>query len=273
MDPNRHEGRVAIVTGGAHGIGAATVQRFLAEGASVVASDINAKGLASFVEREAAGDRLMPHVTDVSSLTGVQELVDATVARFGRLDVLVNNAGTGVIGTVEEITEADWRRVIDIDLSSVFYGAKAAIPHLRATKGNIVNTASISGLGANRSLSAYYAAKGGVVNFTRYLAIEYGPEGIRVNSICPGPVNTHPGFMDVGLLHDEYMANIPMKRLGTSEDMASAICFLASDDASYISGHNLVVDGALTAWTGEPDMKPHMARRALERRASDIGPS
>ena len=141
------------------------------------------------------------------------------------------------------------------------------MPYLRATRGTIVNTASISGLGANRSLSAYYAAKGGVVNFTRYLAIEHGPEGIRVNAVCPGPVNTHPGLMDVPPLLDEYMDRIPLRRLATAEDIAEAICFLSSEDAAYISGHNLVVDGALTAWTGEPDLRPHVERAAAEARS------
>lgn len=258
MDRQRHEGKVVIVTGGANGIGAATVLRFLAEGASVVASDIAADALAEFVRNADAGERLASHVTDVASYDSVCDLVAFTVARFGQLDTLVNNAGTGVIATVDELTLEDWHRVINVDLSSIFYGAKAAMPHLRKTRGNIVNTASISGLGANKSLSAYYAAKGGVVNFTRYLAVEHGHEGIRVNAVCPGPVNTRPGLLDQGELHRQYLEAIPMKRLGHPDDIAAAIAFLASDDASYISGHNLVIDGALTAWTGEPDLREYI---------------
>jgi meso-butanediol dehydrogenase/(S,S)-butanediol dehydrogenase/diacetyl reductase len=258
MDTQRHAGKVVIVTGGANGIGAATVRRLLAEGASVVASDIAADALAEFVRNADAGERLASHVTDVASYESVCDLVEFTVARFGRLDTLVNNAGTGVIATVDELTLEDWHRVINVDLSSIFYGAKAAMPHLRKTRGNIVNTASISGLGANKSLSAYYAAKGGVVNFTRYLAVEHGHEGIRVNAVCPGPVNTRPGLLDKGELHRQYLANIPMKRLGHPDDIAASIAFLASDDASYISGHNLVIDGALTAWTGEPDLREYI---------------
>ncbi|MFT3851838.1 MAG: SDR family oxidoreductase [Ilumatobacteraceae bacterium] len=261
MDSTRHAGKVVIVTGAAHGIGAATVRRFLAEGATVVAADVNERLLTAFVEAEAEADRLSAHVTDVSVFEQVVDLVETTVARHGRLDVLVNNAGRAIVGTVEELSVEQWQRLIDIDLSSIFYGAKAAMPHLRASRGNIVNTSSISGLGANKSLSAYYAAKGGVVNFTRYLAVEHGPDGVRVNSVAPGPVNSHPGLMDVGELFEQYMANIPMKRLGTPEDIAASICFLASDDASYISGHNLVIDGALTAWTGEPDLRPFLPAR------------
>ncbi len=258
MDTSRHQGKVVIVTGGANGIGAATVMRFLAEGASVVASDIATDALEEFVRQANAGDRLASHVTDVASYDSVCDLVDFTISRFGRLDTLVNNAGTGVIATVEELSLEDWHRVINVDLSSIFYGAKAALPHLRKTRGSIVNTASISGLGANKSLSAYYAAKGGVVNFTRYLAVEHGHEGIRVNAVCPGPVNTRPGLLDQGELHRQYLENIPLKRLGQPDDIAAAIAFLASDDASYISGHNLVIDGALTAWTGEPDLREHI---------------
>lgn len=261
MDSNRHTGKVVIVTGAAAGIGAETVRRFLAEGATVVASDIDESGLATFV-RDASGlGPLSFHVTDVSVSASVDDLVDSAVARHGKLDVLVNNAGIGVFATLEQLSEEDWRRVLAIDLDSIFFGAKAALPHLRATRGCIVNTASISGLGANRGLAAYYAAKGGVINFTRYLAVEYAHEGIRVNAVSPGPVNSTPGFMDVGELHEEYLANIPQKRLGTPADVAGAISFLASDDASYVNGHNLVVDGGLTAWTGEPDLTPHMGRR------------
>lgn len=198
------------------------------------------------------------HHVDVADQSSFETLVNDTIESFGQLDVLVNNAGTAIIGTVEQIDSEDWHRILDVDLSSIFYGVRAALPHLRKTHGNVVNTASISGLGANKSLSAYYAAKGGVVNFTRYLAVEYGPEGIRVNAVNPGPVNSNPGWMDVGKLHEDYLANIPAKRLGTPEDIAAAISFLASDEASYISGHNLVVDGALTAWTGEPDLGPYL---------------
>lgn len=258
MDTTRHEGKVVIVTGGANGIGEATVDRFLAEGAVVVAADISTERLEALAARIGSDLPLTVHPVDVADQESFETLVADTVAEHGRLDVLVNNAGTAVVGTVEQIDAADWHRILDIDLSSIFYGVRAALPHLRKTSGNVVNTASISGLGANKSLSAYYAAKGGVVNFTRYLAVEHGPEGVRVNAVNPGPVNSNPGLMDVGQLYDDYMANIPAKRLGTPDDIASAISFLASDEASYISGHNLVVDGALTAWTGEPDLGPYL---------------
>ena len=260
MDGSRHAGKVVVITGGGHGIGEATVERFLAEGASVVAADIADEQLARVAGRDREDVPLLTQHVDVADQASFERLIATTVDHFGQLDVLVNNAGIAVIGSLEQIDAEDWHRVIDVDLSSIFYGVRAALPHLRKTRGNIVNTASISGLGANKSLSAYYAAKGGVVNFTRYLAVEYGPEGIRANAVAPGPVDTHSDAvqMSEGQLFDDYMANIPGRRLGTPEDIASAISFLASDDASYISGHNLVVDGALTAWTGEPDLGPYM---------------
>ena len=233
------------------------MKRFLAEGANVMVGDINAAGLAALVGELAAGDRLATRTTDVASLDSVEALVAATVERYGRLDVLVNNAGTGVVGTVEEITPQDWQHVLDVSLSSVFYGARAALRHLHQTKGNMVNTASISGLAANRSLNAYYAAKAGVVNLTRYLAIEHAHEGIRVNAVCPGPVDTRPELYAVPPLKAQYDANIPAGRVGVPDEIAAGISFLASnDEASYISGHALVIDGALTAWTGEPDQRP-----------------
>jgi meso-butanediol dehydrogenase/(S,S)-butanediol dehydrogenase/diacetyl reductase len=264
MDTGRHSGKVVVVTGAAHGIGAATVRRLLAEGATVVASDIAADPLGALVAELSAGDALTQHVTDVSVQASVEDLIGSAVADHGRLDVLVNNAGTAIVGTIEQIDAADWQRILDIDLNSVFYGVRAALPHLRKTGGNVVNTASISGFGGNKSLAAYYAAKGAVVNFTRYLAVEHGAEGIRVNAVAPGPVNSHPGLMDVGELFEQYMANIPAKRLGTPDDVAAGISFLASDEASYISGHNLVIDGGLTAWTGEPDLGPFLRARAQE---------
>lgn len=261
MDTTRHAGKVVIVTGGASGIGAETVRRFLSEGATVVASDVNAAGLAQLLAAE-GNDRLFSHVTDVASLESVIDLVESAVHTHGKLDVLVQNAGTGIAGTVEQLTEADWHRVISIDLDSVFFGAKAAIKYLRQTGGNIVNTSSISAFGANKSLSAYYAAKGGVTNFTRYLAVEHGGEGVRVNAVCPGPINSNPDKLDLsaGALGEEYNRNIPAGRVGVPSDIAAAISFLASEDAAYINGHNLVVDGGLTAWTGEPDLGAYLGR-------------
>lgn len=251
----RFAGKAVIVTGAAGGIGAAISERFLDEGASVLVADIDADGLDRFVAgRSGDTGRLVAHRTDVSDAESVQAMVDAAIAAFGRLDTLVNNAGFALFGTVETITPEQWHRVIDVDLNSVFYGVRAALPHLRRTGGSVVNTASISGFGGAKGLGPYYAAKGGVVNLTRYLAVEHGGEGIRVNAVCPGPTNNGKAAMSLPALDDAYRAVIPAGRQGTPAEIAAAVAFLASDDASFVNGHNLVVDGGLTAWTGEPDV-------------------
>jgi meso-butanediol dehydrogenase/(S,S)-butanediol dehydrogenase/diacetyl reductase len=251
----RFAGKVVIVTGAAGGIGAAITERFLSEGASVLAADVAADELEKFVACHALGsDRIEGQLTDVSDAESVQAMVDAAIAKFGRLDTLVNNAGFALFGTVETITIEQWHRVIDVDLNSVFYGVRAALPHLRRTGGSVVNTASISGMGGAKGLAPYYAAKGGVVNLTRYLAVEHGGEGVRINAVCPGPTNNGKAAMNLEALDDAYRAVIPAGRQGKPEEIAAAVAFLASDDASFVNGHNLVVDGGLTAWTGEPDV-------------------
>jgi meso-butanediol dehydrogenase/(S,S)-butanediol dehydrogenase/diacetyl reductase len=259
---------VAVITGGGHGIGAATVRRFLAEGAFVVAADVNPKGLQRLTDEFDGDSRLATRVTDVSDQAAVANLIDHAVATFGRLDTVVNNAGTITMGTVLDVEPADWRRIMAVDLDAVYFGSRAAMPHLIAAGGNIVNTASISGLAGNYGLVAYCAAKGAVVNLTRNMAIDHARQGIRVNSVCPGPVNTHPGgMMDHPNMKPVYERNIPMGRVGQPEEIASVIAFLASDDASFVTGHNLVADGGLTAHTGEPNFTELYADefRALQR--------
>ena len=176
--------------------------------------------------------------------------------RFGRLDVVFNNAGIGAFGKTPDLDPETWLRTFAVDVHSVFYGCRAAIPFLRESGGGaIVNTASISGLGGDYGLSAYNAAKGAVVNYTRAAAIEHAREDIRINAVCPGPIETplasplinHPKVAPA------YAELIPMGRPGRSEEVAAAAAFLASDDASYITGAMLVVDGGITAATGQPN--------------------
>jgi meso-butanediol dehydrogenase/(S,S)-butanediol dehydrogenase/diacetyl reductase len=250
----RFAGRVALVTGGASGIGAATARRLAREGARVMIGDQN-EGLGKQVAGELDG-RGAFHAVDVSDLDQVQALVDATVQRFGRLDVLVNNAGIGGFGETPDVDPEQWHRVIAVDLHSVFYGCRAGIPQLRrAGGGAIVNTASVSGLLADYGFSAYNAAKGAVVNYTRTLAIDHAHENIRVNAVCPGMIKTALSALltQNRRAMDEYARVIPMGRVGEADEVADVVAFLASEDARYVTGQCIAIDGGLTSHTGQPN--------------------
>jgi meso-butanediol dehydrogenase / (S,S)-butanediol dehydrogenase / diacetyl reductase len=247
----RFEGKVAVITGAASGIGAATAQRLGREGARLMLGDLNEDGGQKIAKE--LGDAAF-RALDVSVLADVEALMQAAVDRFGRIDIVFNNAGIGAFGRTPDLDPAVWHRIIDVDLHSVFYGCRAAIPHLRKNGGGvIVNTASISGLFADYGLAAYNAAKAGVVNYTRAVAIDHARENIRVNSVCPGPIDTAltAPLISVEAVIHEYNRLIPMGRLGKPEEIAATVAFLASDDASYITGAAIVVDGGLTAATGQ----------------------
>lgn len=250
---NRFDNKVVIVTGAGSGIGAAAARRFAAEGASVVLAGRTRSKLDT-VAGDLPEDRRLVQVTDVSHFEQVEALVRAAVDRFGRLDVMVNNAGVAPEGRATEASLDDWRSVMSIDLDGVFFGARAALPHLIRSKGCIVNTASVSGLGADWKLSFYNAAKGGVVNLTRSLALDYGRDGVRVNAVCPTLTRTDltaEMFKDEALL-DKFRERIALGRTAEPDDIAGAIAFLASDDARFVTGVNLPVDGGLSASNGQP---------------------
>lgn len=181
-------------------------------------------------------------------------MIATTIAHFGRLDVLVNNAGIIASGDPDNISDEDWRKVMATDLDGVFYGSRAAIPHLEKTEGSIINTASVSGAGGDWNMLPYNTAKGGVVNFTRALALDLGRRGIRVNSVCPSLIRT--GMTEDTFADPEAVAKftdrIPLGRPCEPEEVAAVIAFLAGSDASFVTGADIVVDGGVSASNGQP---------------------
>ena len=248
----RFEGKVAVVTGGASGIGAATLRRLANEGAKVVCADIDDEKGSELVADLAAGGAAARFAhCDVGELPQLEAAVASAVESYGGLDIMHNNAAWTGGGWVADIDPADWDRSIQIMLTAVFYGCRAAIPAmLERGGGAIVNTASIEAFGGEMLASPYSTAKAGVVNFTRNVAIEYGRKGIRANAICPGIVET-PMFDLMATFAKrsrQEMAELnSLGRVIAPEEIASVVAFLCSEDASAITGAALVVDGGLTA--------------------------
>ncbi|MDZ7379032.1 MAG: glucose 1-dehydrogenase [candidate division KSB1 bacterium] len=247
-------GKVALVTGAAGGIGAATVRRFCSEGARVLSVDRDVALLERMAaELRASGAEVECYAADVSREEDCVAMVRRAEERFGALHVLFNNAGIfpDEDGSVTETSEEVLDRVLAVNVKGVFFGCKHGIPALlRAGGGSIINTASFVALmGAATSQSAYTASKGAVLSLTREIAVEYARKGIRANALCPGPVNTP---LLASLLADparraRRLVHIPMGRLAEADEIARAVVFLASDESSYITGTAFVVDGGITA--------------------------
>jgi NAD(P)-dependent dehydrogenase (short-subunit alcohol dehydrogenase family) len=249
----RLDGKVAVVTGGAHGIGRASAKAFAAEGARVAIGDVDEPDGKACAEEivDAAGDAVFVR-TDVTSMDDVRALVGAAVERWGRLDVMFNNVGVAISGSAGEMSEDEWRRVIDVNLTGVWRGMRVAIPiMLEAGGGSIVNSSSVQGHVGFLGWSGYAASKGGIDALTRQAAVEYASRGIRVNSIVPGTILTEMNERilrevdDPDALQAQWRAMHPVGRVGTPEEVAAVVVFLASDESSFVTGESLRVDGGM----------------------------
>ncbi len=248
----RLDNKVALISGGARGMGAVEAKLFAHEGAKVVIADVlEAEGKQTEAEINEAGGQCLFVKLDVTSEEDWRQAVAATVTRFGKLDILVNNAGIFPLGNVEDTTGDVWDLVMAINAKGVFLGTKYAIPEMRRTGGgSIINISSVAGLIGSARAAAYGASKGAVRIFTKSTAVQYAKEGIRANSVHPGIIDTPmtaPTILTDDSSRQAQMDRTPIGRLGQPEDVAYGVLFLASDESSFMTGSELVIDGGLTA--------------------------
>ena len=247
-------GKKILVTGGSRGIGRAAVEAFLERGAALAVNGRTEDSVAQAIREMGGGDRLIPAPGDVAKVAGCEAAVAAAVDGLGGLDLLINSAGVGHGASIEDSDEALWDETLDVNLKGTFFCIKAALPALRkASLGAIVNLASDAGLIGEHRLTVYCASKGGVVNMTRAMALDLAPE-VRVNRVCPGYVDTDMVRRDgIEKSHDPLAAEqkvvdyAPMKRMCTPQEIAMAIVYLASDEARFVTGSALAIDGGSSA--------------------------
>jgi meso-butanediol dehydrogenase/(S,S)-butanediol dehydrogenase/diacetyl reductase len=255
----RLQGKIALITGSASGIGEATAKTFAREGATVIVADRDEpNGSRVAGEIVAGGGKARFIATNILESESIERMIEFATSEFGRLDVLHNNAMVTVTGHLGEITLEKWRRAIDGGLTSYWYASKLAVNvFLKQGGGTIVNTASVSGLAGDYMLGAYNAAKAGIVNITRVFGIEYARKNIRCNAVCPGPILTPPIHRGAAVrpdVHERIREAIPMGRFGDPQEIANVALFLASDESSFVTGAYIVADGGLWAHSGMPGL-------------------
>ena len=254
MVMRRFEGKVALVTAAAQGIGQAVVRRIAAEGGAVVVTDLQQDAVAALAD-ELGTEHALGVKVDVTSRVDIDAAIAAAVGRFGRLDVVVNNAGGCIVTSMPEDTSAeDWHRQLDFTLLSAARCIQAAIPHLVKTRGNVVTISSVNGIAAFGNVE-YAAAKAGQIAMSQNYAARYGPLGVRFNVVAPGTVRTPNWESQPGAL-EKLTSMYPLGRVGEPEDIAAAVAFLGSDDAAWITGHTLPVEGGVLTGPNPIDLRP-----------------